>query len=313
MAILLKDCEMCGMSFPPTSYTEVKSPLFPSKRLSICKSCVEKLVRQKQSNWAIVNKLCQWADIPFIPEKWEEVYSDNGDSSFDLYAKIYRQAEYQTANWTKYNNNYLELERKNKIEEEIPGLKAENIRKLQLKWGANYCEEQLVYLENLYLGIMNSQNVNGALQEDQALKLCKISLVIDEKIRAGEDFDKMMGTYDKLTKTADFTPKNVKNANDFDSVGEIFAFLEKRGWVNQFYTGEVKDEVDNTMKNVQSYVRKLYINESGISEEVERKIEQLKVAKELEQNSFDYDLSDNDNDDYDKEAYDVIEEFEVDV
>lgn len=313
MGFLLKECEMCHKDFSAQNYIAVKNPLFPSGYLPICKFCIEELVRSRQDNWNIVNKLCQWADVPFEIDKWEEIYETNGKSSFDLYCKIYRQMEYQTINWTTYNKKYLELEKRNKLEDEMPGLREERIKQLQIKWGPNYCEEQIIYLENLYVGIMNSQNVNGALQEDQALKLCKISLVMDERIRAGEDFDKLMSSYDRLTKTADFTPKNVKNANDFDSVGEVFSFLEKRGWLNQFYDGAVKDEVDNTMKNVQSYVRKLYINETGISEDVDRKIEQLKVAQELEKKAFDYDLEDKEADSYDKEGYDMLEEFEVDV
>jgi len=66
-----------------------------------------------------------------------------------------------------------------------------------------------------------TQNISGALQMDQALKLCKISLQLDSKIRAGDDIDKIVSSYDKLVKTAEFTPKNVKNASDFDSVGEL--------------------------------------------------------------------------------------------
>jgi len=42
----------------------------------------------------------------------------------------------------------------------------------------------------------------------------------------------LLGSYDKLVKIAEFTPKNAKNANDFDSVGELFRWLEKRGWKN---------------------------------------------------------------------------------
>ena len=41
------------------------------------------------------------------------------------------------------------------------------------------------------------------------------------RIRDGADIDKMIASYDKLVKTAEFTPKNVKNANDFDSIGEL--------------------------------------------------------------------------------------------
>jgi hypothetical protein len=66
---------------------------------------------------------------------------------------------------------------------EIPRLRDTYYEDLRLRWGQAYDEEELVYLENLYNGLLSSQNVNGALQIDQAQKLCKISLNIDDKIR----------------------------------------------------------------------------------------------------------------------------------
>jgi hypothetical protein len=52
------------------------------------------------------------------------------------------------------------------------------------KWGP-YEDEEYIYLENLLKGLMSTQNVNGALQLDQALKVCKISLELDSRIRSG--------------------------------------------------------------------------------------------------------------------------------
>ncbi|MBR5939479.1 hypothetical protein IKZ77_02935 [Candidatus Saccharibacteria bacterium] len=77
-----------------------------------------------------------------------------------------------------------------------------------------------------------------------------ISLELESRIRAGVDFDKLLSSYDKLVKVAEFTPKNVKNANDFDSVGELIKWLEKRGWVNKFYDGVTRDVIDETIKNI---------------------------------------------------------------
>jgi hypothetical protein len=65
-----------------------------------------------------------------------------------------------------------------------------------MKWGQHYDEEELEYLENLHKGMMDSQNIVGALNEDQALKLCKISLIIEQKIREGADFSKELKSYD---------------------------------------------------------------------------------------------------------------------
>jgi hypothetical protein len=80
-----------------------------------------------------------------------------------------------------------------------------------------------------------------------------ISLELESRIRAGADFDKLLSSYDKLVKVAEFTPKNAKNANDFDSVGELIKWLEKRGWKNKFYDGVTRDVIDETIKNIQNY------------------------------------------------------------
>lgn len=162
--------------------------------------------------------------------------------------------------------------------------------------------------------MLQTQNVNGALQDDQAKKLCKISLEIDSRIREGSDFDKILSSYDKLVKVAEFTPKNVKNATDFDSVGEVFRWLEKRGWVNKFYDGVTQDVVDETMKNIMNFNQRLYVNESGITEEIERRLSALKNAQELENyynTDKEYDLDEYDNAGYDELMKD--EDFQVEL
>jgi len=219
-----------------------------------------------------------------------------------------RESEYETVDWNEANRHYLELSKEQELEDEIPELREAKVKALQEKWGFNYSEEELIYLENLLIGIMKSQDVNGALSLDQAKKLCKISWLIEQRLRAGEDVDKMLGSYEKLTKIADFTPKNAKDINDFNSVGELFAWLEKRGWVNKYFDGVTQDIVDATMKNMQTYVRNLYINETSISEEIDRRLEALKVTNEFENKYYD----DDKVEDYDKfelDGYNEAQEF----
>lgn len=120
---------------------------------------------------------------------------------------------------------------------------------MRRRWGGNYDDDELYYLEDLYKGLLLSQNVSGALAIDQAQKLCKLSLEIDKRIRAGDkDVDKFLSSYDKIVKTADFTPKSVKNATDFDSIGELMFWLEKRGHQNKFYDNTTRDVIDETLK-----------------------------------------------------------------
>lgn len=282
MGFLLKTCEQCGNSLSGTGFLRTKSPLFPDGVLNLCKDCVARLVKEHPNDLQFADKLCQWADIPFNPEEWIKLYEANGKETFSIYHALYQSDDRRDIVWADLNEKWVELQKKGDLEDAVDLFSAEKLRQLQQKWGLHYDEEEINYLEQLLNGMLQTQNINGKLQMDQAVKLCKISLIIDQRIRANENFKDELANYDKLVKIADFTPKNVKNANDFDSAGEIFAYLEKTGWMNKYYDNVDRDIVDKTMKNIQAWTRHLYVNETGIAEDIQNRIEALKAAKELE-------------------------------
>lgn len=284
-----KKCSKCAIEKTTAHYIAVNSKIHNGS-LPICRECIGQMIfneKDECKKWNLVNKLCQWADIPFIPEEWDKIYCTKGKDAFGIYCSIFRSEPYNTLDWNMYNEVYLQLKEEQRLEDAIPTLKEKQMNDLRKKWGMSYDDEQLGYLESLHQGLVTSQNIVGALNEDQALKLCKISLIIEEKIRAGVDFDKDLRAYDSLAKLSNLTPKNVKEANEFDSFGEVFAYLEKAGWMNKYYDGAVRDEVDNTEKNIKNWLRYLYVNESGVAEEIEERINNLKVAAELEDEEFD--------------------------
>ena len=306
----VKKCDKCGTTKTLDLFTEVKSVFFPDKHLNICKDCIEGFLLKNEGNFTAFDKLCQWADIPFLVNEWMKIYKYNKGKTFDVYCRAYIAGEYNSVDWRDITQQYKEMASNHNLEANIEVLQEEKIRQLQKKWGSHYDAEELAYLENLFQGILTSHNVVGEIPLDNAKKLCKISLLIDNRIRAEEDFKDELASYDKLLKTAEFTPKNMKNASDFNSVGEIFLFLEKGGWINKFYDWAERDIIDNSMKNIQLYNRNLYINENGISEEINRKIEALQVAQQLEDNMF---HNDDSLDAAEVAALDIEEEFLEDV
>lgn len=311
---ILKTCSRCNGSFGPDAFSETKSFFYKDGYLPICNSCIEEYLVENNFDWEAVDKVCQYADIPFVPSEFERLHEMNGDKVFPVYAKVFLSSDYNGLDWGVYFRRFKELKEAGLIDDELPVIKEKKLSQLKEKWGANYDEEELHYLEGLYDGMLQTQNVNGALQDDQAKKLCKISLEIDSRIREGSDFDKILSSYDKLVKVAEFTPKNVKNATDFDSVGEVFRWLEKRGWVNKFYDGVTQDVVDETMKNIMNFNQRLYVNESGTTEEIERRLSALKNAQELENyynTDKEYDLDEYDNAGYDELMKD--EDFQVEL
>lgn len=306
-----KICTKCKDEKTTAHFIAVNS-LLHSGSLPICRECLAKMISSapEEERWNVIDKICQWADVPFLPGEWEKLYQANGKDTLGVYIAIFRTEQYKTLDWMTYNNVYLQLLEEGRVEDAIPELREKRLQDWRRKWGMVYDEEQLEYLENLHLGLINSQNVVGALNEDQALKLCKISLIIEEKIRGGVDFTKDLKAYDELAKLSNLTPKNVKDANEFDSFGEVYAYLEKAGWQNKYYDGAVRDEVDNTEKNIKNWIRYLYINETGIAEEIEQRINNLKVAAELEGEEFD-EIGFRDY--LSSETQDIKEDFKIDI
>ena len=88
---------------------------------------------------------------------------------------------------------------------------------------------------------------------------------------------------------------------------ELYRWLEKRGWKNKYYDGATRDVVDETIKNIQAWNQRLYTEESGIGDEITRRIEALKTAKELEDNYFITDENTHDElDKYQNDGFDQL-------
>ena len=205
---VVKTCSRCGYPTSIDNFLQTKSLLYQDGRVPICNDCLKKFSNQVKDDWAKINKMCQWLDIPFIPDQYQKVYNSNPNDAFLTYARIFRSKAYENLDWTTYYQEFKKLEKENELRAQLPLFEESRIRELQQVWGENYSPEQLSYLQNLLDGIMKTQNVNGELQYDQAKKLCKISLNIEERISADAEFDKLLASYEKLVKAAEFTPKN---------------------------------------------------------------------------------------------------------
>lgn len=282
----MRECVRCGCMLDSSSFAPTKSPFFADGAITICNSCIDSDIAAHDWNWDYVDKLCQMADIPFVPKEWERLRAMNNSEVFYRYAQVFQGAEYQGLHWDDYFHAFEQLQKDGRLEEELPGLGDARRKELQDKWGHNYDDEALAYLDNLYCGLLNTQNVSGSLQKDQAEKICKISYEIDLRIRENQEFDKLLASYDKLVKAADFTPKNVKNLNDFDSCGELIKWLEKKGWTNPYYDNVPKDIVDETIANIQASNQRLYTNESGIGDEITSRLQALREAEKLERGDY---------------------------
>lgn len=308
-----KRCEKCGRIIPASQFSRAHSEFYVDGLLPWCNECIAERIDAADGNWEIVDRICMWAGIPFIVKEWERIRAITLPSeTWPTYAKIFNSQDYISLNWGDYFRQYKRLKEVGLIEEELPEIREQRYKDLRRKWGENYDDDELNQLEDLYNGLLNTQNINGALQIDQAKKLCKISLEIDHRIVAGDkEADKFISSYDKIIKSAEFTPKNAKNATDFDSFAEVAYWLEKRGHVNKFYDDVTRDVIDETIKNIETYNQRLYINEGGIGEEITERLHALSMANQHEESIYNI-QPEFDPEEYDNELYAAEEEEEFD-
>lgn len=97
-------------------------------------------------------------------------------------------------------------------------------------------------------------------------------------------------------------PRNIL----FDSVGELYTWLEKRGWKPKWHT-EPQDSVDFTIKNIQKYLQRLVMNEGAIGDQVENRRKQLELADKLEE-EYNYSSFDEDEAEIEYEGAAELEE-----
>lgn len=287
--IVGKNCRKCGEYYKQDMYLPSTSWFFPDGYIDICNNCLDKYLGDHM-DVEKADKLCQYMDMPFDLNTWMTIVNANGYGSFKIYFTQNWGRKYDSIEWKAVNDEWREIIENNE-REKISALNKEDLNKLKDKWGAQFTEEQLLYFENMYNEIDKTQSITTAIQKDNARKMCMLSYQIEKAIwkeeegygKGGTEVKALIGSYDQLAKAADFTPKTAKNVGDFESIGELCAFLEKRGYKNKFYDWVPHDEVDKVMQNLQKYTKRIVIGETNIAEELNNKLDQIEQMNRIEE------------------------------
>lgn len=329
-------CLKCGKPLDKNIWYKTSSVFFPSGYLPYCPSCLGTLY--DYTKLAEMDKLCQWANWPFYPNKYLMLLKGkkDGPTTLNLYYKqniiqMFKEGYSHSIDWSSVQQQYANYAEKGTLIENIsPEKQIAHEQALRQFWGdgdadtGRYNLSQLEYLDNLYHDLERTQNLTTGAQADQAKKLARLSLAMDvaEERSELELYVKLMGAYEKLVKVADFTPKSSQSASSFESMGELVAFLEKTGFINKFYDGEQRDIVDKTIKSQQIFLRRIVSGESNLSERIEQRLQRMDLLDRLEdgttsEDEWSYDLSkddewlDNNNIDDEYSDPDEDEEFSI--
>lgn len=288
----MPSCPYCKQERQIEEFVKTKSPFHPKGRSLICIPCLERIV--PSDNLTKIDQMCRWLDIPFLIDQWSRLQRNAKERTLRLYVKLLEEnASYSALDWTEVNEKWKLSMESGTIEDNIPSINEAWRAQMRLKWPSDMdrSDEDYHYLENFYQDLCTTQNLVSATQRDDAKRLCEVGLLATQKIRAGLDAKNEMAIYHNIVKTEGFEPKNAKNIGDFDSVGELYTWLEKRGWKPRWHT-EPQDSVDFTIKNIQKYLQRLVANEGAIGDQVENRRRQLELANKMEE-EYEYDDTDD--------------------
>ena len=289
-----RKCPKCKKDCGESQFLATSSQFHPGGRSIYCIDCLERMV--PANDLAAVDKLMQWLDWPFLIDQWTKFYKSAKERTLHLYAKMIdeRRATYNfNLDWKTINEQWREEEDLGTLADFLDGATEAFMMRMRRKWPSEVDRtvEDYHYLEDLYNDLLATQNLVTATQRDDAKRLCEVGLIINQKLRAGLDAKNEMAMYHNIIKAEGFEPKNSRNLGDFDSVGELFGWLEKRGWKPNWHD-EPQDSVDFTMQSMQNYLKRLVQGEASIGDQVEDRRKQLEVAERLEA-SGDYSLGDS--------------------
>ena len=149
---------------------------------------------------------------------------------------------------------------------------------LCLKWGKTYRPDEWVRLEELYIQMTNSYDIQAAGDINTLKLACKTSLKANQLLDLG-DIDgaqKATKMYESMMKAGKWTAQERDSDSDaIDSIGELVAICEREGFIPKYFVEGPKDKADRVLQDMQKYTRDLIENESGLSIMMERAIKQI--------------------------------------
>ncbi len=176
------------------------------------------------------------------------------------------------------------------ISTEFDELTKEDKQYLLQKWGRTYTIPECIKLEKLYLEMVDSYDIRTASHFDYLLKICRVSLKIDQALEINDidGFQKMTKIYDLLMKSAKFTAaQNKEQSDDYtDAVGVLVALCEEQGFVPKYHNDERQDIVDYTLKDMNDYMRKLIMNEMNLGNMIEVYLQKMLQEENKEEDEM---------------------------
>ena len=171
-------------------------------------------------------------------------------------------------------------------EDELPDPAAELTNEdkiyLAMKWGRLYKPNEWVSLEQKYVEMENSFDIQDADSRNTLILLCKTDLKMNQALDCGDidGYQKLSRVSDSLRKSAKFTAAQNKDKDNeqIDCTGVLVAVCEREGgFIPPDLCNVEQDMIDVSIKDTQKYLYNLVTKDLGFGQQIENYLKKIQL------------------------------------
>lgn len=284
-------CECCGQT---KELVANNNPLVPSA--NICFDCIN--TKLDSNNIEHADFFCRTFNLTFKPDLWIQLAQEHAaENTTNLMFKDYSEliltdpdsqpnlytSEATKDLWSKTNKEWGRARSFSEILRKLEPIKESYIDRARLKWGTQYTFEELLKLDSMYSKTLKANRIVNPMQKIAVQTLCKIQIQIDSAIEQQDanGVKNYSTTWSNFAKQAGLeTMINETKTDDITTVAELYEYMEKKGFVFDFFDGAPRDEVDNAINDIQNANKRVILEATGLQSQLEEMIEQQKASNE---------------------------------
>lgn len=314
----IKRCGLCDevklvSEFPMTN----EKYLFHKDGFSaICYDCLIEQVNIHDLD--DVNKMCQYLDIGFDPNRWIKLnkeYSDKPRAVFENYINESRQKLFDKSQWGEQNLQWEKVRELGMVLENMRELQDDLFIYLQNKWGSyeSFNVHDYLKMESYEKHTLNYYNFRDEARRDLVRKMALVSVLIDKKMTENDtkEMTALMSSYQSLIRESGIQNTVSNDTETITSLSELTMYLEKEGWLLDYTVSEDRDIVDATITNMQRYVKRLFQDSSEtLQTQYDSELINKDSGTELNEEELEM-MLDSEKDDFELDEEDMLSEEEL--
>jgi hypothetical protein len=202
------------------------------------------------------------------------------------------------------------------VEDSELGLTEDDVNYLKIIWGETYRPTEWLKLEQLWVEMCDSYDIQTAGEKNGLKMICKASLKAHQLIDLGDidGFQKMSKAYDLLMKQNKFTAaQNKEDDDENQSIGELIRLCEEDGFIPQYYVTEPQDKIDENIADIKNYIRRLVEEETNLSELVQQSLTAIEKDKESFTDDFVLDVDELEEKQEEKKFDDFMSGYQINL